>query len=412
MSETEAAQKRILFVDDDTNVLNGLRRMLHSMRGQWKMEFVNKGSDALTVMESTRYDVIVSDLRMPDMDGIQLLETVRRKHPDTIRFMLSGFMDKPLQSQAARCVHQFLPKPCDADLLRELFTRAFVLYGRLRSQTATQILARLRSLPVLPKVYQEVIDLLQKPTCSLRQVGQMIAKDIGMSSKILQVVNNAFTGQDVRIVDPVHAVSYLGQKATEALVLTSGVFSKLPKHKLERFGVSALQEHCIRVGALAREICRARSLGEQEQDTATVAGILHDAGKMVLIWRFEEELAKAVLQSRQQGRATHEVEREAFGITHAELGGCLLDLWGLPSPIIETVTFHHEPEHCLQPGFSVITAVHVADAIDQELCCQLGGGWPESLRMEYLDKIGVAECVDQWRAIHLPSLEEAPQHVG
>ena len=100
--------KRILFVDDDCNVLNGLRRMLHGMRGQWKMEFVTRASDALTVMEGSQYDVVISDLRMPDMDGIAFLETVREKYPDVIRFMLSGYMDRPLQTRAARCVHQFI----------------------------------------------------------------------------------------------------------------------------------------------------------------------------------------------------------------------------------------------------------------------------------------------------------------
>ncbi|MBN1818333.1 MAG: HDOD domain-containing protein [Sedimentisphaerales bacterium] len=408
MSETRPI--RLLFVDDDLNVLNGLRRMLYGMRGQWKMEFVHKAVDALKVMEATSYDVVISDLRMPDMDGIAFLQAVREKYPDTIRFMLSGYMDKALQTQAAQCVHQFISKPCDAEQLKVLVTRALALYNRLRSGNVTKILSRIESLPVMPEVYQEVIDMFHRPSCSLRQIGQAIAKDVGMSSKILQVVNTAFYGQETKIIDPVHAVSYLGQKAAEALIITSGVFGMLPNKKIRQFSIMGLQEHCIRVGALAREICKIHDLDEQEQETATMAGILHDAGKMVLILHFEEELVRAIAQSKQQGLPMHQIEQETLGVTHGELGGCLLDLWGLPNTIIEAVTYHHEPTHCVNQEFSVISAVHIADAVDREYCCEIGWGYPEVLDTKYVDQLGLADKIETWRRLHLPDLQEEPVH--
>ncbi|MBN1125833.1 MAG: HDOD domain-containing protein [Sedimentisphaerales bacterium] len=407
---SESKQTRLLFVDDDHNVLNGLRRMLYAMKGQWKMEFVHKASDALKVMETTPYDVVVSDLRMPDMDGIQFLETVREAYPDTIRFMLSGYMDKALQTQAAQCVHQFISKPCDAEQLKVLVTRALALYDRLRSGNVTKILSRIESLPVMPDVYQEVIDMFHRPSCSLRQIGQAIAKDVGMSSKILQVVNTAFYGQETKIIDPVHAVSYLGQKAAEALIITSGVFGMLSNKKIKQFSVMGLQEHCIRVGTLAREICKIHDLDEQEQETATMAGILHDAGKMVLILHFADELVEAIARSKQGTQPMHVIEHDMLGVTHGELGGCLLDLWGLPNSIIEAVTYHHQPSHCVNQEFSVISAVHIADAIDREYCCEVGWGYPEMLDMEYLNQLGIADKIQTWRRLHLPDLEEEPAH--
>ena len=248
--------RRILFVDDERNVLDGLRRMLHPMRGQWKMEFVTRGEDALTAMQAHPYDVIISDLRMPGMDGLQLLEAVREKFPRAIRIMLSGYADQPLRTRASRCVHQFVSKPCNAETLKKMVERALTLYDRLHSTDLSDILSRLTSLPVLPKAYREVLDLLNNPSCSLRRIGQVVAQDIGLSSKILQVVNNAFvTVQGQKIYDPIHAVSFLGFKASEALILTSGVFSELPEPSIRRFCVDQLQEHCMRVGTLARAIC-------------------------------------------------------------------------------------------------------------------------------------------------------------
>jgi len=407
-------KKRILFVDDDRSVLNGLRRMLYQMRKQWKMEFVTTGSDALKTMLHTHYDVIVSDLRMPGMDGIELLEKVRKKYPDTIRFMLSGYAEHLAQERAAKCVHQYISKPSSAEYLKKMVSRAVDLKGRLKSKEVTKIISSLRSLPVMPNVYQEVIDVLAKPDCSSRQVGKIIARDIGMSSKILQVVNSAFYGRSSDIVDPVHAVVYLGLKTVEALILTQGIFSKLPDETANRFFVSALQEHCVRVGALASTICLSEEMTEEQAEAASMAGILHEAGKMVLITKFPDKCEEAIKISRQQQIPLYEVERDIIGVTHSELGGCLLDLWGLPNTMIESATFHHEPWLCSDNEFSIVSAVYAADALDHLLCCGLGDGWFEDVNREYLEQMGIADKWTKWGKKYLPIeiSESEPEYVG
>jgi len=404
-------KKRILFVDDDRSILDGLRRMLYQMRRQWKMEFVTAASDALKVMEHTHYDVIVSDLRMPGMDGIELLEKVRIKYPDTIRFMLSGYAEQIAQGRAAKCVHQYLSKPSSADYLKKMISRAVDLKGRLKSKEVTKIVSSLRSLPVMPNVYQEVIDVLGKPECSSRQVGKIIARDIGMSSKILQVVNSAFYGRSGNIAEPIHAVVYLGLKTVEALMLTQGIFSKLPDETAERFFVSALQEHCVRVGALARAICLSEEMTEDQAEIASMAGILHEAGKMILITKFPDEYERAISISRQKQIPLYEVERDIIGVTHAELGGCLLDLWGLPNMMIESATFHHEPWFCSDNEFSIVSAVYAANVIDHQLCCSRGDGWFENVNSEYLEQLGIAGRWMKWERMHLPIEISEPEYV-
>ncbi|HPD48119.1 MAG TPA: response regulator [Anaerohalosphaeraceae bacterium] len=403
---------RILFVDDDVNVLNGLRRMLHKMRQQWEMEFVTSGAEALQALKQTPYNIVVSDLRMPDMNGVELLEKVRQRYPDAIRFMLSGYSDQPLRGQAARCVHQFVSKPCDADQLQSLIHRAFQLNDRLRSKEAAKVLSNLSSLPVMSDTYKEVIDALSSPDCSPRKVGKMIARDIGMSAKILQLVNSAFYGSGSKIADPVHAVVYLGLKTVEALVLTSGIFSKLPERRIKEFSVDALQEHCVRTGTLAKAICKSLQMSQDEMDIASMAGILHDTGKIVLIARFPREWAEAIQQSRQRQVPLYTVERELLEVTHAELGGGLLDLWGLPNTIIEAATYHHEFPESLHDGFSVISAVRLANMIDHELCCGLADGYTPPLDTALVESFGVADRIDQWRSIHLRLEAEEHEYVG
>jgi len=399
------SKKRILFVDDEQSVLQGLRRMLHKMRNEWDMEFVTRTSDAMKVMQNTSYDIIISDLRMPATDGVQFFEKVRKKYPDTIRFMLSGYSEQPLQGRAARCVHQFIPKPCDAEQLKKLISRAFALRDRLKSKEASKIVSSLRSLPVMPKIYQDVINMLADPQCSPRQVGKMIGRDIGMSAKILQMVNSAFYGPPGKIVDPVHAVVYLGIKTVEALVLTEGVFLKLSEQKNNEFHVSALQQHCVRVGALARNICRAEHMTDDSLDVAAMAGILHDTGKMILIAKFSDRFAEAIRISRQEQIPLYQVESELMNVTHAQLGGCLLDLWGIPNTIIEAATFHHEPWQCLIEGISITSAVYIADIIDHLFCCGLGDGWCEDIDTDYLEQLKLTDKWKKWCQMLLPVVE-------
>jgi len=386
--------------------------MLYKMRAQWKMEFVTTTRDAEKAMKNTRYDIVISDLRMPDTDGVQFLEKVRVKCPDTIRFILSGYSDQPLQGRAVRCVHQFVSKPCDAEQLKNLISRAFALRDRLRSKEVSEVLSTLRSLPVMPKAYQEIIDLLGDPQCSPRCVGQMIAGDIGMSAKILQVVNSAFYRHASRIVDPVRAVIYLGLKTVEALVLTHGVFSKLSEQKAKDFSVAGLQQHCVRVGALARDICRAQHFSNEDLDIATMAGILHDTGKIILVSKFSEKLAEAIQISRAKLIPLYEVEFDMLNVNHAQLGGCLLDLWGLPNIIIEAATFHHEPWQCLNDEFTIISAVYLANVIDHQLCCGLGDGLSEGINVDYLEQLGVVDKWPQWEKMCLPVEAGEHEYVG
>ncbi len=396
-------RKRILFVDDDRNVLDGLRRMLYNMRDVWKMEFVTKGLDALKAMKGEHYDVIVCDMKMPGMDGVKLLEKVQKRSPDTIRFMLTGCSDQPMRNKAIRCVHQFVTKPCQADVLSNMISRAFSLHERIKSEGPSGVISSLKSLPVMPKAYQKVIDAFNDPYCSPRTIGRMISSDIGLSAKILQVANSGFQGGAVKIVDPVRAVVHLGLKAVEALVLTSGIFSKLSESLVERFFAEGLQQHCARVGMYSRMICESFKMCEEDLETATMAGILHDTGKMVLIAQFPDEYFEVIEKSRKEGLSLFEVERESLGVTHCELGGSLLELWGLPNNIIECATYHQEIDKSFCDGaVSINGAVYLANLLDHEMLCSLGGGYLPAEDEDKLKRYNLYELWDRWKRKTVP----------
>jgi YesN/AraC family two-component response regulator len=116
-------KKRILFVDDDPSVLAGLRNVFYRDRNRWEMVFAAGGEQALVEVERAAFDAIVSDMRMPGIDGVKLLERVRELSPRTARIMLSGSADKEEIDRATRAVDELLSKPCDSATLRATLER-------------------------------------------------------------------------------------------------------------------------------------------------------------------------------------------------------------------------------------------------------------------------------------------------
>ena len=179
--------KRVLFVDDEVFVLDGLKRMLRRMRTQWEMDFVDSGESALQMMAQKEFDVIVSDMRMPNMNGAELLNEVKDLHPNTIRFILSGYSDKDLILKSLDSTHQYLAKPCDPETLKTRILRATSLQESISNDALKNLISQLGELPTLPALYEEILSLLRQPDVSSECLSDAIKKDIGMTAKILKV---------------------------------------------------------------------------------------------------------------------------------------------------------------------------------------------------------------------------------
>ncbi|MFW6256282.1 MAG: response regulator, partial [Candidatus Sumerlaeota bacterium] len=140
-------KKRILFVDDEERVLEAIRRMMRPMRKEWDVEAVNSGKKALEILENEKFDVIVSDIKMPGMDGAQLLDLVRRKYPGIARVVLSGHADKEVIIKLVGTVHQYLSKPCNGEALKNVVARACQMSNLMASERMRNVVSQIDSLP-------------------------------------------------------------------------------------------------------------------------------------------------------------------------------------------------------------------------------------------------------------------------
>jgi HD-like signal output (HDOD) protein/CheY-like chemotaxis protein len=391
--------KNIMFVDDEPHVLDSLKSLLRKQRKEWQMTFVQGGEAALQELLAVSYDVIVSDMRMPGMDGATLLSRVLEDYPHIVRIVLSGQTEQEVSRRMVHVAHQFMSKPCDGRELQQTIERACNLQTLLEHPSLRQAVGKIGQLPIKPAIYSELILLLANPNSSIADAAKVVERDIGTSSKILQVVNSAFFGLSQRVGDIKTAVSYLGLEMVKMLTLSIEMSqSHANTPPCPGFSLDAVQEH----GMLSARIARRLLTDKVKAQDAFAAAILQDTGLLVLMGRLPEVFRKIVDEAHASGRSIHQVETEILGVTHAEIGAYLLGIWALPYSIVEAVAHHHTPQGAGSLGWDVVGAVHVASSLAAELapCSPAGHTGPGiTLDLDYLTKLGVADNLPAWKAI-------------
>ncbi len=387
--------KRVLFVDDETMVLNGLRRALHGMRAEWDMQFVDGAAAALQALEEQVYDAIVTDMRMPVTDGAQLLELVKERHPEVVRIVLSGQASREAVFRSIAPAHQFLSKPCDPQELVTRLAQAFTMRDLLSNQSLKTVISRLRSIPSLPTLYQELTAVLRLEDPSLTQIERIISKDVGMAAKILQLSNSAFIGARGRVSSLLQAVSLIGTETVRTLVLSFHVFSECENSGIAPY-LSALWDHSVTVATLAQRIATSEKADKALVEESFAAGLLHDVGKVVLLAEMLDRY-KNILGAKPDSILALELEH--LGCTHAQVGAYLVSIWGLPVPLVHAIAFHHNPLDTGENQFSSLSAVHAADAIASQTDPSPLNHDIE-LDLNYLDRLGLREREAVWHGFH------------
>jgi HD-like signal output (HDOD) protein len=352
--------KHILFVDDERELLDGLRARLYKHRHDWNMTFAVSGDEAIAALEKEHFDVIVSDVRMPGMDGGQLLTVVKERWPETIRIIVSGYSDPVQAVRLTSLAHQYVAKPCDGQQLENIIERCFNLRDLLAEEPLRQMVGRIGKLPALPKTYGKLQAALAQPNVTAAAVGDIVNADAVIASKVLQITNSAFFRLRKPMARIKDAVTYLGFATIRNLVLSAEISShwKVPK-SLGAIDPEQLQTHAQSTAAA----CKALAGGRVSPDDAWLAGLLHDIGYWILLQECPDELALALDMARIEGLPLIECERRTTGATHAQIGAYLLGLWGLPYSIVEAVALHHTPTAVSGNGYDLLSALAVSHSL-------------------------------------------------
>jgi HD-like signal output (HDOD) protein/ActR/RegA family two-component response regulator len=352
--------QRVLFVDDEAAILAGLARLLRPLRHEIQSEFVSSAAEALERLSTESFDIVVSDIRMRGMDGAALLEVVQRKHPHVIRIVLSGHADASAALRAVPVAHQFLAKPCDAAMLREVIVRASGLHTLLEDRTLKTLVAGMRDVPVRPKTYTELSKLLADPAATSRDISRLMSHDIAISAKLLKIVNSAFFGLPRRVTSIEAAINYLGTSVLRSVILAAAVVDKLgPRATQLGYDLELNETHGLLCGNLATQFFRDKNARED----AFAAGLLQNMGELLLIAEGSQDVLRAITHAKTHDMTLNEAELELGVVSHAYVGAYLLGAWGLPYSIVEAVAHHHDPLCVPHEALDIVDAVYVSGLI-------------------------------------------------
>jgi putative nucleotidyltransferase with HDIG domain len=389
---------RILFVDDEPLLLSGLQRSLRPLRKEWDTAFAAGGEEALAMLAHEPFNAIVTDMRMPGMDGAALLNEVMRLYPDMLRLVLSGQSDLESVVKSAGVTHQYLSKPCSIEVMRDAVNRAVALHQLLGDSALKQLLSRLHSIPSVPPLYVELMSCVKSNEATIEKVSAIIQKDMGMSAKVLQLANSAL-GAAGRVTSTADAVIYLGLDAIRTLLLTLHAFLEFQPSAGSAFCMQSLWRHSLATGVLAERIIQTLPADGGVHESMRMIGLLHDVGRLVLAANLPENFDRAYQLAEEKQVPRWEAEKEVFGATHAEVGAYLIGLWGLPEQIVEAVAYHHSPSNCPHPGSAMLTSLHVADSLASAALKYDGGVHHPEPDVQYLAGMNLADRLPEWRAL-------------
>lgn len=392
---------KALFVDDERHILNGLRRMLHGKMPGWDIEFAESGAEALANLTARSADVVVTDMRMPRMDGAQLLDEVRRRHPKTLRIILSGYSGAEAIYRTIGPAHQYFAKPCSPEVLVHAISRAMALRELIHADSLLSLVGSAKTVPVLPKTLVRLLDEIQSPDASVNTIAKIIESDVGLTVQILKLTNSAYFAVPQAIANPMQAVRLLGLETIWALALMAGIFEAFSKSGADLGAIEVLEGRCLGIGAAAKEIAKSLKDGVEIGDRAQTAGLLSHVGSILFQANWPQKVAAIQTRLAERGGTILDEERQAFGATHAEIGAYLLGIWGFSDDVVEAVAFHHAPGdgRCLGGrAIGPLTCLHVAQHFvkprpegEQALTAWLG-----SVDQAYLERLGIAQNIPAW----------------
>jgi len=350
---------RILFVDDEQDILEGLKMALRKQRGEWDMDFALSGPEALVILEQKPVDVVISDMRMPGMDGAEFLAKVMERWPSCARLVLSGQAERESVMKAMSVAHQFLSKPLQADILKIVVSRAIKMQHLLHRPELLDLVGRIGDLPSLPGTYTELIRVTQDPNCTVQKIASVVEQDPLVSAKVLQLVNSAFFGLSQEIGSVNNAVRLLGPQMLMGMALSASMIEKVSTRiRMPNF-LGTLQKRALRCCYWTRRLMPDGKF----KDEAVTAALIHDLGTVLLAladpWSYESIQERAL----KNPLAEHELEDSLFGVTHAEVGAYLFGLWGLPLVIVEAIACHHNPEMIGESDPTLLATLQGSDVL-------------------------------------------------
>lgn len=368
-------------------------------RGQgWDVVEHTGVEDAVSEIGRAPFDVVVADAELADRRGVGVLERVREIAPATTRIAIVRPDSKRGNRAALMSAHQLLPASVDPADLRAAIVNAAYLRSVFDHPRLQKLVGGTTALPAPPKTYFDLTNALRSPEVGMAEVAAIVSRNTTLTARILQLINSPLFGLRRSVSQINEAVVLLGAERLRQLALGFEAFRAFESSIApEVLDLEEHQAHSNAVAELAAKIARA-----DRASTAFTAGLLHDIGYLVLAARAGRDLAQ--LRAHEATSPGFEIQRRVWGFTHAEVGGYLLGMWGVPLNLVEAVARHHSPNLNDGRTLTLTAVIHVADALVHEA----RGDMRKYLDEKYLALSTLDERLVGWRELVTPDSKRQP----
>lgn len=231
------------------------------------------------------------------------------------------------------------------------------------------LLSRINDIPTLPASVLRVMQMIEDPFCSSSDLAKVIQADPAMAAKVLKLANSSYYGFRQKIGNIPQAVTLLGFATLKNTLLAAAVFDMF-RVAGTGFDLPALWTHSVTAATAAKLLAKRAQYPHSEK--AFTAALMHDVGKIILARFIPQGLSEIVAVVQAENMAMYDAENKVLGLSHPALGAWVLGRWGLPSPIVEAVEFHHHPTRA-QNGFDLAGIVYLANILAHRSGIGYGG---------------------------------------
>lgn len=349
--------EKILFVDDEVQILKAFRRLF--MDTDYEIITAQSGEEALNILEEEEVNIIVSDMKMPNMTGYELLSKVKEKYPNIVRIILSGFSDERIVFDALQknIAKLYILKPWENTSFINTLEKVFQIENVLKNNNVLKLINNAEELPTIKGSYQKIINTIDNEQ-EIYKIVESIECDYSIASKLLHIANSSYYGIKTGSVKRV--VSYLGVDNIRNIVITSAFIDGFGFDPNYNEKVALLWKQSF-VSNRIFNIIYNEFLNRKTPETAMTAGLLSNVGIIFLIHSFKEKYMEIFDRINETGENITEIENKAFGTNHQEIGGYLLRWWDIPLPVVEAALYHHNPLDENIINKEIVLVVHIAE---------------------------------------------------
>ena len=366
--------------------------MLDTFLGdEFKVETASGGEEALGLVERSSFDVVVSDLTMPKMTGVEFLTEVAKRSPSSARIVVSGFVDEVSIAKCCMVGHRYFIKPFDPISLTHLIQNLSRAKKPPMNKKVHEIIGKIGALPCPSEIFLELSSALNSSASSIHDISDIVSRDPALTAKALQIVNSAQFGSARRITSIMEAVQMIGLDLVRAIAGGLQIFKFYDSEKYPGMHLGELWKHSLKVAFVARTLSELEGLPVRMCSEAFTIGLLHDVGKLILATNAPDEFRIVSEKAKQENKPPHEVEIELFGSSHAQIGAYLLRLWGLPDSIVTAVESHHSVTRSDYKMFSPFFMLHMAQCLTRP--AEELPDWHNQFAAEF----GLTEKLESWR---------------